>query len=416
MKSSSAWSTSSTKVTSAPDATINFNEACKKKHPRTGLWLVHGDVFHDWLRSARSFLWLRGFAGCGKSVLLSTAIQYAFRHRRSHPRTGIAFFFFTFNDESKQDASALLRALILQLSMQLDNHNDLSRLQGSYRHASPPDEALLGCLHQLVRAFQDVYILVDALDESPRNKHREVMLQVIKDMRGWEEPGLHLLVTSRDEVDIREELDAKPEETIEIKNIEVDRDVAIFVAQNLQDNRRYRKWQRYSARIEKALTERANGVFRWVECQLKALAACPANQHLLHQLLQSLPQSLDDTYARMLRNIAPELREYAQQMLNILCCAIRPLTDLELIDALAVELGDQPRFDITRRFEDVHDLEAICPGFIEASMDLGMQTTVRIAHFSVQEYLEFAGRFDKYLVKLHKGLTHDQLAQDKGVR
>ncbi|CAJ2511381.1 Uu.00g070060.m01.CDS01 [Anthostomella pinea] len=372
----------------APDATINFNEACKKKHPRTGLWLVHGNVFHDWLRTARSFLWLRGFAGCGKSVLCSTAIQYAFRHRRSHPRTGIAFFFFAFNDESKQDASALFRALILQLSMQLDNHNDLSRLHGSYRHASPPDEALLGCLHQLIKAFQDVYILVDALDESPRNKHREVILQVIKDMRRWKESGLHLLVTSRNEVDIREELEAKPKETIEMKNIEVDRDIAIFVAQNLQNNRRYRKWQQYSDRIEKALTERANGVFRWVECQFKALAACPANQHLLNRLLQSLPQSLDDTYARMLRNIAPELREYAQQMLTILCCAIRPLTDLELIDALAVELGDQPRFDITRRFEDVHDLEALCPGFIETSMDLEMQTTVRIAHFSVQEYLE----------------------------
>ncbi|KAJ8122871.1 hypothetical protein ONZ43_g1048 [Nemania bipapillata] len=33
----------------APDATINFNEVHKKKHPRTGLWLVKGPVFHAWL-------------------------------------------------------------------------------------------------------------------------------------------------------------------------------------------------------------------------------------------------------------------------------------------------------------------------------------------------------------------------------
>ncbi|KAK6843372.1 hypothetical protein PG987_004232 [Apiospora arundinis] len=373
----------------ASDATVNFNEACKKKHPRTGLWLVHGEPFRAWLHSPRSFLWLRGFAGCGKSVLCSTAIQYAFRHRRSHPKIGIAFFFFTFNDKSKQDASALLRALTLQLSAQLEHHNDLSRLHGSYRHATPPDEALLGCLHQLVRAFQDVYVLVDALDESPRSQHREAMLQVIKDMRAWKETGLHLLVTSRDEVDIKGELEATPEETIEMKNTEVDQDIAVFVAQHLRENRRLRKWQPYYDRIEKALTDRANGVFRWVECQLTALAACAANQHLLNQLLLSLPLSLDETYARMLKNIAPEMREYARQMLSIMCCAMRPLTDSELIDALAVKLGENPRFDVERRFQDINDLQLICPGFIEIDMNLDIrQNTVRIAHFSVQEYLE----------------------------
>ncbi len=56
-------------------------------------------------------MWLNGFAGSGKSVLCSTAIQFALRHRRSDPNVGIAFFYFTFNDESKQDVSAMLRAL-----------------------------------------------------------------------------------------------------------------------------------------------------------------------------------------------------------------------------------------------------------------------------------------------------------------
>ncbi|KAK8124413.1 uncharacterized protein PG998_000172 [Apiospora kogelbergensis] len=398
----------------APDATTNFNEACRKKHPDTGLWLVHGKSFNAWLHSPRSFLWLRGFAGCGKSVLCSTAIQYTFRHRRSNPRIGIAFFFFTFNDKSKQDASAMLRAIVVQLSAQLGNNNDLSRLHDSYRYATPPDEALLGCLRQLVRAFQDVYMLVDALDESPRNQHREAMLQVIKAMRAWQESGLHLLATSRDEVDIQDELEATPEETIEMKNAKVNQDIAAFVAKNLQENRRLRKWQRYYDRIEKVLTDRANGVFRWVECQFTALAACAANQHLLNQLLQSLPRSLDDTYAWMLKNIEPEMREYARQMLSVLCCAMRPLTDLELIDALAVELGENPRFDVERRFQDLTDLQLICPGFIEIDLDLDKrEKTVRIAHFSVQEYLEgerILEREDVSLFHIRKQDAHMDMA------
>jgi hypothetical protein len=246
----------------APDATINFNEACQKKHPGTGLWFVQGHDFTTWLKKPRSFLWLKGFAGCGKSVLCSTAIEHTFRYRKSSPHTGLAFFFFTFNDESKQDASALLRSLVLQLSTQLNgSHAVLSQLHNSYQNATPPDQALMGCLRQIVRTFRQVYILVDALDESPRDKHREAMLQVLDDVRAWSEPGLHLLVTSRDEVDIRDELAATPEETIGMKNSGVDDDITKFISQHLRDNRRLRKWQEHYDQIEVALTERAKGVF-----------------------------------------------------------------------------------------------------------------------------------------------------------
>ncbi|GAP83716.1 putative ankyrin repeat protein [Rosellinia necatrix] len=396
----------------APDATINFNEAHKKKHPRTGLWLVEGKAFETWLSSPNSFLWLRGFAGCGKSVLFSTVVQYAFRHRRSDPQTGVAFFFFTFNDESKQDASAMLRALILQLSVQQRSPDHLSGLHASYRYASPPDESLLGCLHQIIRGFRNVYILIDALDESPRNKHRETTLQTLTDMRSWGELRMHLLVTSRDEVDIRDELQAMAAEVIEMGNDAVDRDIASFVSQNLRENKQLRKWEKYHDQIQETLIGGAKGVFRWVECQFKSLAACAANRHLLNKLLQSLPQSLDETYARMLMNISPELEDYAHQMLTVLCYAVRPLTEWELIDAIAFESYDDPEFNPERRFEDPHALREICPGFTEIDVNPHSgRATVRIAHFSVQEYLESERiLLDKEISRFHirerDGHTH----------
>lgn len=97
----------------SPDATIDHNAACAKKHPGTGMWLVKSPQFSRWLMEENSIMWLNGFAGSGKSVLCSTAIQFALRHRRSDPNVGIAFFYFTFNDESKQDVSAMLRALLV---------------------------------------------------------------------------------------------------------------------------------------------------------------------------------------------------------------------------------------------------------------------------------------------------------------
>ena len=253
----------------APDATTNYNDACKLRHPRTGLWFVEGCPFSTWLVNPNSFLWLNGFSGCGKSVLCSTAIQYSFRHRRSSPTTGLAFFFFAFNDVSKQDASAMLRALILQLSSQLnDNHTLLTRLYDRYRDSTPPDHDLKDCLHQLLRAFKHVYIILDALDESPRHQHgknlRQSVLEVLVLMRKWSQPGLHLLVTSRDEPDIRrdvllDDLHA-PQTELSMKNTSVDSDIASFISGCLKDRREMRKWEKYHDQIERALLQRSGGM------------------------------------------------------------------------------------------------------------------------------------------------------------
>ena len=247
----------------APDATINHNAACAKRHPGTGMWLVKSSTFEMWLSQGNSFLWLNGFAGCGKSVLCSTAIQYAFRHRRSDPRIGIAFFYFTFNDESKQDESTMLRALLLQLSSQLhDGHIDLRLLYDSYRTGTPPSPVLADCLLRLIMRFEHVYILLDALDESPRNQARGRVLEILESViQNRSLKGLHLLVTSRDEQDIRDSLNPSPDQQINMRNAEIDKDIAKFISYRLDEDRKLRKWSPYHSKIKTSLTERAKGVY-----------------------------------------------------------------------------------------------------------------------------------------------------------
>jgi hypothetical protein len=155
----------------------------------------------------------------------------------------------------------MLRALILQLVSQLkDQDTTLSQLHDSYRGNTPPDQALLDCLHQIINKFDHVYIILDALDESPRHKHREDLLQTLADMRRWPGPGLHLLVTGRDEQDIRESLEALDDQIVSMKNNLVDDDIASFVSGHLRDNRRLRKWEKYHDEIEQAFIKGAKGV------------------------------------------------------------------------------------------------------------------------------------------------------------
>lgn len=245
----------------APDSTINHNAACAKKHSGTGTWFVKSSRFEAWLTEGNSFLWLNGFAGSGKSVLASTAIQFAFRHWRSSSSIGIAFFYFTFNNESKQDESAMLRALMIQLSSQLrDGHSDLARLHNSFKHGLPPSAELADCLRRLLQRFHHVYIILDALDEVPPNKAREDVLDNIGMMQNWQFTGLHLLVTSRDLPDIRRSLNFSSVQELKMRNTGIDKDIKKFISSRLHVDRRLQKWLPYHSKIEETLAKHAQGV------------------------------------------------------------------------------------------------------------------------------------------------------------
>ena len=246
----------------APDATIDHNAACLKKHPGSGLWLIEDARFANWLIEQNSVLWLNGFAGSGKSVLCSTAIQHVLRHRRSDPKIGIAFFYFTFNDESKQDESAMLRALLLQLSTQLrDGHADLVRLYESYKTGTPSSRVLIEHLRFLIDRFQHVYIMLDALDESPRDGPRGHVLDALETMRGWALQGLHLFVTSRDERDIHDFFDLPTTQKIAMQNAGIDQDIAKFISGRLNTDRNLQKWRKHRDKIQETLARRAKGVY-----------------------------------------------------------------------------------------------------------------------------------------------------------
>lgn len=245
----------------APDTTINHNAACAKRHTGTGIWFVNGRKFESWFADPNSFLWLNGFAGCGKSVLCSTAIQCVFRQKRHEQEVGIAFFYFDFKDTAKQNDLGMLRALLLQLSGQVsEGDKDLEQLYKSYESGSPPSTVLIAYLQRMLQRFRHVYLLLDALDESPRYRERESILTIIQTMRDWNLPGLHLLVTSRDEHDIRESFRTLWHNDIRMRNAEVDEDIASFVSSQLNSLPKFQRWKDRHDEIQLFLTESAQGV------------------------------------------------------------------------------------------------------------------------------------------------------------
>jgi Ankyrin repeats (3 copies) len=133
--------------------------------------------------------------------------------------------------------------------------------------------------------------------------------------------------------------------------------------------------------------------FRWAVCQLNALTKC-LNLRKLREAMADLPNTLDGTYDRILCAIDKEYSQDAFRILQWLVYSARPLRIEEVVDVIAVDINDDPRFDLDRRLPDPRDILTICSSLVTTTMETIEQPSgtiagdyVRLAHFSVKEYL-----------------------------
>ena len=172
--------------------------------------------FLYWRGLPDSFLWLHGFAGCGKTVLCSTVIHNVSKHTASLPRSAFAFYYFDFTNDVKTKSLSCLRSIILQLVEQTADTASLEALQRTYASGTPPPQELLQVLKGMLCKCNRAYIVVDALDECT---DQDELFELLDSIRDWKLECLSLLVTSRDEPDIRECVDPTAEQEMLLENL-----------------------------------------------------------------------------------------------------------------------------------------------------------------------------------------------------
>ena len=128
----------------------------------------------------------------------------------------MAYFYFDFRDANKQRLHHLISSLLTRLSTRSGPRCDiLSDLYSAHDDGKnqPSDTILTECLKRML-ALPDqgpTYLIVDALDESPNTpgilSPRETVLQLLKELVDLSLPNLHICVTSRPEIDIRNVLE-----------------------------------------------------------------------------------------------------------------------------------------------------------------------------------------------------------------
>ncbi|KAH9038414.1 hypothetical protein EDB84DRAFT_1437191 [Lactarius hengduanensis] len=374
-----------------PDPSVNFNTASGAHHEGTAAWCTEGITLTDW-KTSGSLLWIHGKPGSGKSIL-SSAIVRDIKSMSDAGSAFLAYFYFDFKDTTKQDLRALLSSLLVQLSDQSDTFCDaLSSLYSAHKRGSeqPTVASLVQCLKDMLAAMEQVpiYLIIDALDESPNDSgipsSREKVLELVKELVDLHHPNLRLCITSRPEYDIRTTLEPLVTQQVSLHDESGQKqDISDYVIFVVRSDRRMKRWRDddKDAVIEN-LTEKADGMFRWVFCQLEVLRHCfPTN---LRRILEELPKSLDETYKRILKEINNANREHAYRLLQCLAVARRPLRVEELAEVLAFDLsaGGIPKLIADWRWEDQEEaVLSACSSLVSVIVDKGSRV-VQFAHFS----------------------------------
>jgi ankyrin repeat protein len=109
-------------------------------------------------------------------------------------------------------------------------------------------------------------------------------------------------------------------------------------------------------------------------------------------MLEELPETLDETYERILRDINKANRGHAHRLLQCLAVAIRPLRVAELAEILAVDFGTAACGGISKlntdwRWADQQQAVLSTCSSLISIVDENDSQVVQFSHFSVKEFL-----------------------------
>ncbi|KAI6890008.1 hypothetical protein KC325_g46 [Hortaea werneckii] len=409
---------------SAPDPWTNHNSARRGHEDSTVNWLLQSHEYQKWKSSTGDHVWIHGSPGCGKTVLCSTVVEDIRDYCQQSPNTAYAIFYFTFSDIYKQASEYLIRSLVAQLGWREPGYSMLRKAyETSHRGVPMSSDELKGILLACIQSFKTVFLLLDALDECPEEHDcQEDVLKQIGILTS-SAPNLKTFATSRGHPKIRHSMDELGFKSLEIVERKVDTDIQTYVSMQLSHDDRFSKLDPATLdMIETTISEQADGIFRYAYCQIQELKKLKSSRpNDIRLALKALPRAVDEMHTRLLQDIEERYQQEAFTLLEWLAYARSPLTLGELAEAVFIHADEESCVDAGNRgdIEDVLNLlsglvvfedslkeaatrlprlssinidEPITgpakPQVLIQNTELSKNTRIRLAHFSLKEYLQ----------------------------
>ncbi|KAL8896941.1 MAG: hypothetical protein Q9192_002818 [Flavoplaca navasiana] len=368
--------------------------ASQLRQPGTGLWLTESQEYLQWARTDGSKLWLYGIPGAGKTVLAATLIEAALHTSdRTHV---VAFFYCDYNDPATQKPHLILGSLIQQFAKQ--EERSFKKVQGycewrnvEYRSDFEyENQELRNLVIEMTSSFECVTIIVDGLDECGTNTLEVTELLASLNLEDGV-ANLKTLFLSRDELDIREKLGSYTQLAIGARSSDLRLYVGAEIDIRIRKNKLRIKDQSLKEYIMETLVNGAEGMFRWVACQMDHLCELP-NDASRRKALSNLPPTLTATYERILRRVNASNRDVQLLVSRALRWVIYGYTSTgqlntaALCEAVSINRGDTQRDE--ENIPDKIEILRWCSSLIRHAAD---DDYLELAHFTVKEFLQRIG-------------------------
>lgn len=367
----------------------------------TGQWLLRRPEYQEWQNSSAStMLWIRGIPGCGKTKLLSLAIQQHLEALETDSSLApIAYFYCSKNSllPTERVSSTVLSSILKQVSFrQSSDQLHCSVFDEFVRQRAESEREGVDILapsldesfQMLLSVLQDapVTIIIDGLDELDNDTSS--LIASLKNVLYESSNIVKILIASRDESTINTHLQGFP--TIEVTASANSEDVSRFIENSIDTaiSERRLLQGKVSATLREylvtTLVSGASSMFLWASLHIQQL--CDAQKYKLESdviaALKSPPSSLQTTLDQLYHRVEnyPDIaKQITQRIFMWLLIAERPLSSAELATAISDEKVDRKSAGIS---ED--GIFNLCSGFVNRDIT----GYVKFTHASTREYLE----------------------------
>ncbi|TGO18306.1 hypothetical protein BPAE_0389g00020 [Botrytis paeoniae] len=397
---------------SLPNPSLQHNIAREEFEEGTGSWLINGDNLNIWLKTDNS----------------STVIEHIRQLCIQQTNVIVAYWYIKFDNSTTQNVSNIIRSWIGDIC---SNRRDTPRtLKDAYAYCNygqqqPTIKNLLKILKSVIVGLQDVYLVVDALDEYPK-RERNALMKIVKEIHQWNIDSIHIFVTSRAEDDIRVHLTNMNEQnvagncqSIRVQNPNITEDIKKFLNKNISSFPQKIWSSELKDEVVDSIARQADGMFRLAALQLDS-SKLRRTVSAIRQGLSQLPSSLDIFYGRALEDIPVQDQYYVKIALQWIAYSVRPLKVLELSEAVVVQTESSPYLEEDKRLSCEGDtftlLDMIPSTFViiyvlnseDITSTLKEKLYIQFAHYSVQEFLQSSrtsnGPVNEYHLQESNGL------------
>ncbi|KAL8958769.1 MAG: hypothetical protein Q9193_004234 [Seirophora villosa] len=330
----------------------------------------------------------------------SIVIDHLQEQLRQPKKIGIAFVYCVY-DRVGHTASDLLANLLKQLALQtVAPLEDITTCHE--RHSKlgtrPALKEISELLSLQVQRFDEVFIIIDALDECPEaDRNRTTFIGEVRGLL----PKVRLMVTSRDIPSIEKTFHSDRQLRIRA----TDQDVKLFVESQIDQEAELsdllEDHDDVRSMITTTVVEKSRGMS--VSSETSTDSGSPDDRFLiavlhmdslakednlrdlkeaLHRLPEDLYKTYDDALIRINRQDSRRL-DRANKVLMLINCAKRPLKLNEMRQALSVRRED--KFLDPEALPKAEALISTCCGLVVVEEE---SQIVRLVHYTTEEYFE----------------------------